>query len=339
MRTAIVLALMTALILALSPACSASDRDGSSGGNADSDGDGDSDSDSDTGTSTYDQGCTMMDILFVIDDSGSMRCEQEMLIAAFPQFIQVIEDYNQSQGGGLSYRLGVTSTGRTVTFTLDPPFIPPLTFTEHGMNGELNEIGGQRWIDGPGNQTEITTWFSQAADLGTNGPSYEMPLQCMALALHKDQPGEVNEGFLREDSLFILVIITDEDDCSRTDNNFTITHDTCTSDPLAEGMLVPLQSYKDYLDERFGSPSRYVVVTIAGLDGCGADAYPTTCNEDSSYAGAKAAIRLQDFMDNYIGAGPDDNGLFSDICTNTMTDALQEALEKMTVACDEFPIY
>jgi hypothetical protein len=81
------------------------------------------------------------------------------------------------------------------------------------------------------------------------------------------------------------------------------------------------------------------VVTVAGLNDCDASGYPTTCDEDSSYAGAMEAERLQDFMNNYIGTETDDNGLFSDICANTMTDALQEALEKMTVACDEYPIY
>ena len=36
-----------------------------------------------------------------------------------------------------------------------------------------------------------------------------------------------NAGFLRPDALLGVVIMTDEDDCSRTDNNFQITDDSC----------------------------------------------------------------------------------------------------------------
>jgi hypothetical protein len=344
MRNLTCLTMLLALLLVLAPSCSADDgrdgsgADGDSDGDGDSDTDGDADGDTDTYTGPPNQGCTKMDILFVIDDSGSMGCEQSMLTQAFPQFVQVIEEYNQAQGNNLSYRLGVTSTGRTVNYTIEVPLFPPFNMNENGLDGELNEVSGLKWIDGPGNQSEIVSWFSDAADLGTGGPSYEMPLQCLALAIAKDQPGEANEGFLRDDSLFITVIITDEDDCSRLDNNFTISNDSCMSDPVAHN-LVDLQEYKDFLDEKLGGPERYVVVTVAGLNGCDASSYPTTCSEDSSYAGAKKAERLQDFMNNYIGTTADDNGLFSDLCANTMADALQEALEKMTVACDEFPVY
>jgi hypothetical protein len=340
MKTALFPAMTIALSFALAPACSA-DRDDGSGSDGDTDGDsdGDSDADTDSYTGPPNQGCTMMDILFVIDDSGSMGCEQTMLAQAFPQFIEVIEQYNQDQGNNLSYRLGVTATSRTLHYIIDLPFgLPDMNMNENGLDGELVEASGLNWIDGPGNQSEIVSWFTEAASVGTGGTSYEMPLQCLALALAKDQPGEANDGFLRNDSLFITVLITDEDDCSRTDNDFTIPDDHCMSDPAAHN-LVDLQLYKDFLDDRFGGADRYVVVTVAGLNGCDADAYPTTCSEDSSYAGALEAVRLQDFMDNYIGTAADDNGLFSDICANTMADALQEALEKMTVACDEYPVY
>ena len=36
-----------------------------------------------------------------------------------------------------------------------------------------------------------------------------------------------NSGFLRPDALLAVVILTDEDDCSREDNNFTIQNDSC----------------------------------------------------------------------------------------------------------------
>jgi len=45
-----------------------------------------------------------MDILFVIDNSGSMSQEQTNLVANFPQFVSVLEASN------LDYRVAVTTT-------------------------------------------------------------------------------------------------------------------------------------------------------------------------------------------------------------------------------------
>lgn len=304
------------------------DTDTDSDTDIDSDADGDSDSDGDS------DGCEKMDILFVIDDSGSMGCEQTYLSQAFPEFIEVIDNY--STENQVDYRIGVTSTGRTAHYTIEIPFFPPIPFNENGDDGVLTEEGGQQWIDGPGNQSGIISWFQGAATLGTAGPSFEMPLQCLGLALAKDQPGQANDGFLRDNALFVTVIITDEDDCSTTEDDFVIMDDACMT-PTPDPFLEPLQSYKDFLDETFGGSDRYVVVTVAGLDGCGAEAYPTTCEEDDVYAGAMGAERLVDFMQNYIGTEETDNGVFSDICSESMSDALAVALDKMTVACDEYP--
>ncbi len=44
-----------------------------------------------------------MDVLFVIDNSGSMGQEQTNLIANFPQFINVLDN------SGLDYRVAVTT--------------------------------------------------------------------------------------------------------------------------------------------------------------------------------------------------------------------------------------
>jgi len=47
-----------------------------------------------------------VDILFVIDNSGSMGVEQGTLAANFPAFIDVLE----AQQFGASYRIGITTT-------------------------------------------------------------------------------------------------------------------------------------------------------------------------------------------------------------------------------------
>jgi hypothetical protein len=69
------------------------------------------------------EGCAKIDILFVVDNSGSMAQEQANLATNFPQFISVIE------ASGLDYRVAITTTGMDFTYNqaLFPggPVIPP----------------------------------------------------------------------------------------------------------------------------------------------------------------------------------------------------------------------
>jgi hypothetical protein len=189
------------------------------------------------------------------------------------------------------------------------------------------------WIDGPA--SSVATAFGDLAAIGTGGPTYEMPLECLREALQKTEAGQPNEGFLRENALFIAVIITDEDDCSSTENDFEIPDDSCSkhANPTvaAKYKLEDLQAYEDYLTQKFGGEGRFVVITIAGKTDC--DSSAVDCNGDSAYEGALDAPRLVDFMDNYVGT---DHGLFSDICTVPMPNALATALEKIEVACDDY---
>jgi hypothetical protein len=325
-------------------ACADSDRgaggaDGDADTDTDTDTDGDTDADSDADA---DIGCDKMDILFVVDDSGSMACEQEMLTSSFPGFIQVLEEYNNANADQISYRIGVTSTGRSLDYSIDAPLFPPIPMSEDGLDGDLVEVDGQKWIDGPGDTAAITAAFAEAASLGTGGPSFEMPLECMREALDKDASGGNNEGFLREDSLFIAVVITDEDDCSRTDNDFTISHDQCMTDAAypPDEVLVPLQEFKDFLNGRFGGTDRWVFVTISGATDCDTTSWSSdSCDpEEDPYAGAFESVRLMDWMNNYVGVTESDNGVFADICTTNLPDALAAALAKMEVACDEYVI-
>jgi hypothetical protein len=314
------------------------DDNGGDGGGTDMDGGGDtdtdSDSDSDTGTDDG-KGCELMDILFVIDDSASMECEQTQLGQAFPQFVQVLDDYNNANADAISYRLAVTSTGRDVKGTYSTLGIN-VPFNEKGMNGKMAMPSGSSvpWIDGPA--SSVATAFGDLASIGTGGPTYEMPLECLREALQKTEAGQPNEGFLRENALFIAVIITDEDDCSSTANNFTIPDDGCSKHDAqpavaAKYQLEDLQAYEDYLTGKFGGEGRFVIITIAGKNGC--DSSAVNCSGDSAYEGALSAPRLADFMGTYVGA---DHGLFSDICTIPMPNALATALEKIEVACDDY---
>jgi hypothetical protein len=79
--------------------------------------------------------CQKMDIIFVVDDSGSMEQEQSNLAANFPKFVSVLEGFKTKSGAKLDYRLAVTTTGRDVKYTIEVPGFPALPADEKGDNG------------------------------------------------------------------------------------------------------------------------------------------------------------------------------------------------------------
>ncbi len=118
--------------------------------------------------------CTKMDILFVVDDSGSMAEEQGNLAANFPAFIHILDGFVTETGAPLDYRVGITTTGRDTTtiITFPPAFpVPPITMTESGPNGALVEDSScgmsRRWIERA--DSDVAGTFSCAAAVGTGG--------------------------------------------------------------------------------------------------------------------------------------------------------------------------
>src|SRR5262245_13185183 len=89
-------------------------------------------------------GCTKMDLLFVIDNSGSMGQEQANLIANFPMFITVLDQ------SGLDYRVAVTTPARDYTYYQFTP-IGNLPQSTSGESGAMIKPAScnmtKRWID------------------------------------------------------------------------------------------------------------------------------------------------------------------------------------------------
>ncbi len=286
--------------------------------------------------------CDKMDILFVIDDSGSMSEEQGNLASNFPMFVSVLDDFRTDDGRPIDYRIGVTTTGRDGTYivhaNISLPGFPPMmqTITEHmdGDNGALRP-GTDCGMSAPflsRSDDDVSGKFSCLAHVGTSGPSLEMPLLMTQWAVRERVSDGTNAGFLRDDALLAVVILTDEDDCSRTDDPVeeTITvsggsvmtaSDGCNYDSPA---LVPLASILDTLDSVKGDRGRWAVAVVAGPG-------PGTCS--SSFGEATEAIRLKQFV---MDAG--DNAVFSSICEGDLASALRTAMETFQTACEHFTL-
>src|SRR5690606_33246380 len=114
--------------------------------------------------------------------------------------------------------------GRDVTFVVTAPFpgAPSLPMSEKGNNGAFRSGCNlpRKWLER--NDPDAADRFSCLAQAGTKGSGIEMPLYATELALRDRVQDGTNAGFRRDDALLAIVMLTDEDDCSRRDNNFQV---------------------------------------------------------------------------------------------------------------------
>ena len=159
-----------------------------------------------------------IDILFVIDDSGSMGEEQASLARNFPAFINVL---NTIPGGLPDVHIGVVSSN-VGTGGVNIGGCSSATLPE-GDDGNLQTNGcagvtaayledvaqpdGSRARNYGGALADVFTCMAQ---LGTTGCGFEAHLESAFRAL---SPGR-NPGFLRPDAYLAIVFVADEDDCS-----------------------------------------------------------------------------------------------------------------------------
>jgi hypothetical protein len=163
-----------------------------------------------------------VDILFVIDDSGSMADKQNNLAANFPNFIDVL---NTIQGGLPDVHIGVVSSDMG-SKSLDGGSVSGIggCTPTGGKNGtlQLGMAGGMVTdafisdIKLPDNTRQINytgalnTVFGAMARLGAMGCGFEQHLHAMRKALENN----ANPGFVRPDAFLAVIFIADEDDCS-----------------------------------------------------------------------------------------------------------------------------
>lgn len=178
-----------------------------------------------------------IDILFVIDNSGSMKQEQDNLADNFPRLIEALRNPKLGpDGSGRPCSAGDTS-GCKIPNVHIGVVSTDLGAQVPGINGCAGSGDGARlqsqprgvcvgpsepyisYVDGVTNINDPSTddpvervkqAFSCIARLGTEGCGYEHPLEAARRALD----GKTNPGFVREKAFLAVVFITDEDDCS-----------------------------------------------------------------------------------------------------------------------------
>jgi hypothetical protein len=162
-----------------------------------------------------------VDILFVVDNSSGMGEKQIALRAALPSLQQELVGNRHYHFGVITTDLGAGPKGFG---NCSAPGDGALLISRGGFfnPGCLGPIGG-RFIDqdlavGPlqkgDNLPPGQGWMETLdcmLDVGDTGCGFEQPLEAARRALSGEP---VNAGFLRDDSLLIIVLLTDRDDCS-----------------------------------------------------------------------------------------------------------------------------
>lgn len=240
------------------------------------------------------QTCEQVDFLFVIDNSGSMADEQAKLVANYHTFVDGIRETIERLE---TVHVGVVTTDAYSASPGECRSVGGLVTRTAGANSSQETCGP--YAEGHNYMTDaddLTEAFACAARVGTSGSGTEGILSApvAAIAPPLTDPGQCNDGFLRDDALLVVFVITDED---------------------AE--IDPVFASADIIARKPGGRSDVVTVVLANpSDGeCGLGGHDI------------GAWGLETFVDVFK------YGLFEALCAQDFADVMDAAVAAVAEAC------
>jgi hypothetical protein len=275
----------------------------------------------DAGDAGPELGCERVDLLFVIDNSGSMADEQVNLVNSFPGFISEIQT---QLGDADSYHVGVITTDEYEYN--DGCEEEGAMVISTGGDDSSDEVCGP-YADGYTYMTQsdkLDVAFACAAKVGTDGDGDERPMQTMQAALQPNMngPGDCNEGFLRDDALLVIVVITDEEDDEEEDGCLQTAHPGSDGDPA--------DWFEGVVEAKGGVEENIVVLALVGPPGPDPEACPVLDKCVSGVDGAEVAERVVEFTEMFT------NGFVGRICEPSYASFFSEAVGVISTACENF---
>jgi hypothetical protein len=285
------------------------------------------------------------DILFVVDDSGSMGEEQQNLATSFGAFVQELAALPSKS----DFQIGVTTT------SIDEPVSAANlqdTFRRGGPNntqpypkGALVAVDDTgRYVAEPrilrGESPTLVQDFQRNVKVGTLGSGKEQGLRAALLAVTDRIADGTNAGFLRSGSRLVVVIVSDEDDCSdpfgagapQILGDVDQCHTTALKNlagavPTPAGQLPATSLYADALVNTplAGEVRPILVATVVGVDQAGAPTCGDTATNPNCTAGSGCATAL-DRSDRYkqfeVAFAP--GGLLDSVCRADFSATLRQ---------------
>jgi len=207
-----------------------------------------------------------LDILFMVDDSNSMNPLQAKMAQQLPMFMDQLVDQSTGQlpdlhvavisssyGGGAWVNVNQCASGVSPGDD-EGKFQQGPGGAGHGSCSGL--AAGETYLktgDGtsanpPNFQGDIRPLFQCMALLGDGGCGFESQFESTMMALEKARKSAAedpdNGGFLRDDALLAIVMLTNEDDCSVRNDSLILDPDpsrNSAADPMGLGAF---QSYR-----------------------------------------------------------------------------------------------
>lgn len=184
-----------------------------------------------------------LDLLLVVDDSSSMEDEQRALRREIPRLMRILTTGDVNDDGLRDLeRLEDLHVGVVRSDMGTGPYLSSQCPGGRGEDGVLQQTSGvvpgvacesayPPFVTFPERSAEEVAIAAQClATVGTEGCSFEQPLEALLKALTPSTSGPIfiegrvghgdgaNTGFLREDAVLVVLLLTDEDDCSSPDD-------------------------------------------------------------------------------------------------------------------------
>lgn len=183
-----------------------------------------------------------LDVLFVVDNSGSMLTSQNNLAANFPSFI------DKFITKGYDFRIAVTTTdafyGDQFLSTSCSLCNVAQTRFRTGVNPAVYVIDRADYdLTLPSEEARLKNDFTLNVKVGTAGSGDERAFSSFKAALNSS----LNIGFHRPDAFLAIVIVSDEEDFSQSE--YTM------NESYSNANLHSVASYKTFLDSFTGGSS------------------------------------------------------------------------------------
>lgn len=164
-----------------------------------------------------------VDILWVVDNSGSMAWAQNQLKSKFQSFARKLQDTR------VDFQVGVTSldvcqVNDRTGFPVPDALCPNSNYIADGAivaNKVVGPLRGALQVDKVSNRAVLTDSpdfvqsFQRTALLGTKGSAFEHGLWAARLAVEKSLSSVgTNRGFVRKDATLSVIVLSDEEDDS-----------------------------------------------------------------------------------------------------------------------------
>lgn len=286
------------------------------------------------------------DILFVIDDSGSMSANQANLVANLGVFIDTLAASPVQN----EFRIGVTNTSveeydATTAYAAGPsrgtPFprgailavyqapsgavSPGVFIYDPAAYPQTGGWGGNRILDA--GLVTLRQDFKANVQVGTDGASREQPFRAARRAL-VDRLADANAGFLRPGARLAVFFLTDEDDCSG-DHSAAIAGDNDCHDMANKNNPALMDSpdgFAAFLLGPIGGELRDVKVgAIAGFDPVTLEPSCATCANRTC---ASAYDKADRFAQLHVAMG-DARMRLGSICDRSFRDTLLRFAEQL----------